>query len=357
MYLNQHMLARISGILTQLSMPVLLLDHSGQVILPESNEKSLTLPEALLNDPYNPYVNGAFTLIGINDVEPMFLCFSGNSAEVDACARLCAQLVNMILKDEKSSTTIDNSIRMILEGEIDASEIEALSIEQKLSMNAQRTVIYALFTETRSETVTPIIRDLFSPEDGDYVCEVGRHAVAIVKQINDETEIGDIEQYAMALQNTFLLETGSAACIGIGESKDNLKQLNESMQEAKKAISIGRMFHPKQQIFNYQKMVLERFLASIPEENAASFYQTLFNRRTTKLFSDEMLSTIETFFNNSLNLSETARQLYIHRNTLVYRLDKIQKTVGLDLRAFDDAVTFKLLMMMGKQKKEKKQRT
>ena len=84
MYLNQHLLAKISLIISQLSMPVLLLDHSGQVILPESNNKSLPLPEPLLKDPYTPYVNGAFTLIGINDTEPMFLCFSGSTPEVES---------------------------------------------------------------------------------------------------------------------------------------------------------------------------------------------------------------------------------------------------------------------------------
>ena len=357
MYLNQHLLARISLIISQVSMPVLLLDHSGQVILPESNDKSLPLPEPLLSDPFTPYINGAFTLIGVNDAEPMFLCFSGNSPEVESCARLCAQLVNMVLKEEKGVASADNSVRMILEGEIDASEIEALSTEQHIDMNAARTVLYALFTDSRSENVAPIVRDLISDNPGDYVCEVGRHAIAIVKLINEDLEGEEIEQYAQALQNTFLTELGTSALIGIGDTKYSLSKLHEALLEAKKAISIGRTFHPKGQIFNYPKMVLERFLADIPEDTAAMFHQTLFNRRTTKIFSEEMLNTIETFFDNSLNLSETARQLYIHRNTLVYRLDKIQKTVGLDLRAFDDAVTFKLLMLMGKQKKDKKTRT
>ncbi|MBQ9408280.1 MAG: helix-turn-helix domain-containing protein [Clostridia bacterium] len=338
-------------------MPVLLLDHSGQVILPESNNKSLPLPEPLLKDPYTPYVNGAFTLIGITDAEPMFLCFSGNSPEVESCARLCAQLVNMLLKDEKSAVNTDNGIRMILEGEIDPSEVEAIAAEQRIPMNAERTVLYAMFTENYSENIVSLIRDLFAENDEDFVCEVGRHAIAIVKLINEDLEGEEIEQYAQALQNTFLTETGATALIGIGESKDSLGKLHESLSEARKAISIGRTFHPKAQIFNYAKMVLERFLAGIPEETAAVFHQTLFNRKTSKLFSEEMLNTIETFFDNSLNLSETARQLYIHRNTLVYRLDKIQKIVGLDLRAFDDAVTFKLLMLMGKQKKDKKTRT
>jgi carbohydrate diacid regulator len=94
--------------------------------------------------------------------------------------------------------------------------------------------------------------------------------------------------------------------------------------------------------------MLERFLADVPAEMCTKYHRMMFNRKTMRLFNEEMLNTIEKFFENSLNLSETARQIFIHRNTLVYRLDKVQRLIGLDLRAFDDAVTFKLMLLMGK---------
>ena len=101
-------------------------------------------------------------------------------------------------------------------------------------------------------------------------------------------------------------------------------------------------------VFVYRKLLIERFLADVPKEMGQRYNAMLFNRKTARLFNDEMIHTIEKFFENSLNLSETARQLYIHRNTLVYRLDKVQRVIGLDLRAFDDAVTFKMMMLLGK---------
>ena len=223
-----------------------------------------------------------------------------------------------------------------------------------IEINKNRTVIYAHFNEEESEGIVRIIKNIFNESDDDYVCEVGRHAVAILKQLDDDFESEDLMQYCEALQNTFMNETGHSAYIGIGEPKTNLAEMNDSLNEARNAIRIGRIYHPKQLIFTYAKMVVERFLADIPADKANLFYQTLFNKKTSKLFNEEMLTTIETFFENSLNLSETSRQMYIHRNTLVYRLDKVQKTVGLDLRAFDDAVTFKLLMLMGKQKNDKR---
>ena len=98
----------------------------------------------------------------------------------------------------------------------------------------------------------------------------------------------------------------------------------------------------------FSKLVLERFLMELPQEISAYYHSLLFNRKTQRLFNEEMLYTIEMFFKKDLNLSDTARQLYIHRNTLVYRLDKVQRQTGLDLRKFEDAVTFKILMELKK---------
>lgn len=354
MYLNQHILAKISIVFSQLSMPVMLLDYNGQVILPESKNNQFNLPEELVANPIVPFVNGAFTLIGTDSAQPLYICLEGCNEEVKSCARLCIQLINVILRDEGERDSADSSIRMILDGEIDAGEMESIANAENIAIEKDRAVIYLHFSDVQSEDVVNIVRNLFDEDSQDYVCEVGRHAVALVKAIDERCELDDLDQYAEALSNTLLSETGSTAYIGIGDVKHDVAHLCESLKEAKLAITDGRIFHSKKQIFNYRKLVLERFLSTIPPETANSFHQILFNRPNSKLFNDEMLYTIEKLFENSLNLSETARQLYIHRNTLVYRLDKIQKSVGLDLRAFDDAVTFKLLMLLGKQNTEKK---
>ena len=118
------------------------------------------------------------------------------------------------------------------------------------------------------------------------------------------------------------------------------------MKEARRAIEVGRIYYKGERVFQYRRLLAERFCADVPQEMVQQYTQALFNRETSRLFNDVMMQTIDAFFENSLNLSETARKLYIHRNTLVYRLDKIQKTVGLDLRSFDDAATFWLLTML-----------
>ena len=122
------------------------------------------------------------------------------------------------------------------------------------------------------------------------------------------------------------------------------------------ASNLAEMWSATATIFFYDRLLLERFLYDLPVDVSARYSSQIFNRQTAKLFNDEMLHTIETFFENSLNLSETARKLYIHRNTLVYRLEKVQRAIGLDLRSFDDAVTFKMMMLLGKNTQSRKNR-
>ena len=163
----------------------------------------------------------------------------------------------------------------------------------------------------------------------------------------------ELYQLAEAIEQTLLDEVGKSCVVGIGEPKKTFPEIGESYRESRRAVEVGRIFLSEQHIYVYRSLVLERFLMDIPREMGTRYHGILFNRKTARLFNDEMLHTIEMFFAKDLNLSDTARQLYIHRNTLVYRLDKVQRQTGLDLRKFDDAVTFKMMMLLGKSGKDK----
>ena len=151
-------------------------------------------------------------------------------------------------------------------------------------------------------------------------------------------------------------ETAHQMTVGIGRSRHTIEELRESYMEARRAIEVGRCFKPEESIFVYGRLILERFLMELPQDISAYYHSLLFNRKNQRLFNEEMIYTIDMFFKKDLNLSDTARQLYIHRNTLVYRLDKVQRQTGLDLRHFDDAVTFKLMMLLGKSTDDRKNR-
>ncbi len=353
MYLDHRIIAKIARVLSRMNMSVMLLDTNGQVVLPEGNDREFTLPEALRSNPTQPLIYGGFTLIGTEGAQPLFLCLAGDSPEVSTCAILASEMVSMLTHVELPDADREQSYRYILREEVEGAELETLALEHGIEMEQERCVIMLHLQNIDAETVLNILNNVIEEGSNDAIVEMDRHTVVLVKQIDEQADYDEIDQLGQAIENTFVSETNHQIYIGIGDPKHSLTQLNESMKEARRAIDVGRMYCKDEYVFVFRKLLIERFLADVPREMGAKYNAMLFNRKTARLFNDEMVHTIEKFFENSLNLSETARQLYIHRNTLVYRLDKVQRIIGLDLRAFDDAVTFKMMMLLGKTSADK----
>lgn len=353
MYLDHRVIAKIAQVLSRLNMSVMLLDSNGLVVLPEGNDREFNLPEALRNNPTQPLVYGGFTLIGTEGSQPLFLCLPGDSADVSSCAILCAELINMLTKIDLPHADREQSYRYILREEVEGAELESLAMEHNIPLERTRCAMLMHLQNVDTETAMNILENVVPDNGSDAIVEVDRHTIVLIKSIDEQSDYEEIEQLGLAIENTFVSETSHSIYIGVGEPKHHLSQMGESFREARKAIDVGRTYRSESQVFVYRKLLLERFLADVPKEMSLRYNAMMFNRKTARLFNDEMIHTIEKFFEKSLNLSETARQLYIHRNTLVYRLDKVQRIIGLDLRAFDDAVTFKMMMLLGKSGNEK----
>ncbi|MCI5546173.1 MAG: helix-turn-helix domain-containing protein [Clostridiales bacterium] len=337
-------------------MNIMLLDTNGQVILPEGNDRELTLPEVLRSNPTQPLVYGGFTLIGTEGTQPLFLCLPGDSSDVCSCAILASELVSSMTRVELPNADREQTFRSILRGEVEGAEMETMALEHEIALEQDRCVVMLHLQNVDAESALNILSAITGDNSDDAVVEMDRHTLVLVKKLDEQGDYDDIDQLGQAIENTFMSEANHQVYIGIGEMKPTLGLLSESMREARRAIDVGRIYRKEEYVFIYRKMLIERFLADVPREMGQRYNSLLFNRKTARLFNDEMIHTIEKFFENSLNLSETARQLYIHRNTLIYRLDKVQRIIGLDLRAFDDAVTFKMMMLLGKNANEKGRR-
>ena len=356
MYLDHRVLAKISRVLARLDMNIMLLDTNGQVILPEGNDRELTLPEVLRSNPTQPLVYGGFTLIGTEGTQPLFLCLPGDSSDVCSCAILASELVSSMTRVKLPNADREQTFRSILRGEVEGAEMETMALEHEIALEQDRCVVMLHLQNVDAESALNILSAITGDNSDDAVVEMDRHTLVLVKKLDEQGDYDDIDQLGQAIENTFMSEANHQVYIGIGEMKPTLGLLSESMREARRAIDVGRIYRKEEYVFIYRKMLIERFLADVPREMGQRYNSLLFNRKTARLFNDEMIHTIEKFFENSLNLSETARQLYIHRNTLIYRLDKVQRIIGLDLRAFDDAVTFKMMMLLGKNANEKGRR-
>ena len=347
MYLDHRATGRIARILDMIDLSALLLDYNGNVILPEGDQRTFTMPEGLLQNPTIPFVYGGVTLIGTTEDQPVFVCLHGDSEDVKKCAVLCAELINMMMREDLSQGSREQSLRMMLRGEVEGAEFESMASEHDIPLQKNRCVLYFYFQDMEVESAIQLMGDAVA-EEGDLITEVGHHSVAMLKEVGEEADFGEIEEYANAFESSLLTETGTTVFIGVSDPRPDLLSIPEAFEEARNAINVGRPYHPNRHVFLYRNLLLERFLSDVSPDLGTGYNAMIFNRKTARLFNEEMIHTIETFFDNSLNLSETARKLYIHRNTLVYRLEKVQHAIGLDLRNFDDAVTFKMMMLLGK---------
>ena len=355
MYLDQRITVNIARILDMVDLSALLLDMNGNVILPEGDQRVFSMPEELLQNPTMPFVYGGVTLIGTTEEQPVFVCLHGDSEDVKKCAVLCAELINLMLREDMSQTSRDQALRMMLRGEVEGAEFESLAVEHEIPMQKSRCVLYFYFQDMEVEQAMQMMGGALT-EGEDMITEVGHHSVAMLKAVDEDADFAEVEEYANAFESSFLTETGTTVYIGISDPRAELTAMPEAFAEARSAINVGRIYHSNRQVFVYRNLLLERFLNEVSSQLGAEYNSRIFNRKTARLFNDEMIHTIETFFDNSLNLSETARKLYIHRNTLVYRLEKVQHAIGLDLRNFDDAVTFKMMMLLGKGESNRKLR-
>ncbi len=281
---------------------------------------------------------------------PVYVALGDGLPGAEYALRLAAALVQALLKGEKEEVTREELFRRVLMEGLSGTELETLAAEQGVELKKERCVL--LFqSDGNAQAIVRALAELFEGT-GDVVIDLGGNAVALIREM-EHVAFRELPEFVMAVADTTREETGVGFSAGIGEPKPSMVLLSESLKEARNALDIGKVYQPAGLVFVYRQQLLERFLQEIPASTAKRYYEMLFNRRNQRIFNEEMINTIDTFFECHLNVSESARRLYIHRNTLVYRLDKVQKATGLDLRSLDDAITFRMMRMLGKREEIK----
>ena len=196
--------------------------------------------------------------------------------------------------------------------------------------------------------VVDLLAGMFPDRQQDFVLSINEKDVAIVKQITPTTEKEDLLKIARQIEQTLHTELFIKTMIGIGTVASHLRELADSYKEAQVAIEVGKGFDTEKTISNYENLGIGRLIYQLPTTLCEIFLSEVFKKNSIDALDQETLFTINKFFENNLNVSETSRKLFVHRNTLVYRLEKIKKLTGLDLREFDDAIIFKVALMVKK---------
>ncbi|MBQ4258667.1 MAG: helix-turn-helix domain-containing protein [Lachnospiraceae bacterium] len=194
--------------------------------------------------------------------------------------------------------------------------------------------------------VTELLKGMFSDVSGDYVTAVDENSVILIKTIENPRNAEEINSIAQTIVAMMNVEAMRNVKVAVGTVVDELKSLSKSYKEAKMALDVGKIFYAQKDVITYGALGIGRLIYQLPVNLCKIFIQEVFPDGVPEELDDETLSTINTFFDNNLNVSETSRQLFLHRNTLVYRIEKLQKALGLDLRNFDDALTFKIALMV-----------
>lgn len=289
-----------------------------------------------------------YRLIGSYAKIDSVIMVKGDDKEAsDICAVLAVSFINIkSLYGEKYDKS--SFIKNIILDNILPSDIYIKAKELHFNADTQRAIFFIRFTEKGEVIPYDILQNMFPDKNKDYVISIGENDVVLVKEVKPGTEARELERTAHSIVDTISAEFFLSVTIGIGTVAESIKDLATSFRESQVAIEVGKVFDTKKSVISYENLGIGRLIYQLPTTLCEMFLQEVFKKGSLESLDHETLMTIQAFFENNLNVSETSRKLFVHRNTLVYRLEKIRKITGLDLREFEHAITFKVALMVKK---------
>lgn len=271
----------------------------------------------------------------------------------DALSRTSCAMASVALNaaksyyEEKHDKT--SFVKNIISDNILLSDIYIRAKELHVDAEIPRGVFVVRRRDEHAENVTvEAVQNILPDRQTGLVLSMGESDVVLIQELSEDAETPDLEKIAVQLEETLRVNGESTVVIGIGTVAGHLRDLAKSYKEAQIAIEVGKVFDTEKFIISYENLGIGRLIYQLPTTLCEMFLQEVFKKNPIDSLDKETLFTINKFFENNLILSETARKLFVHRNTLVYRLEKIKKLTGLDLREFDDAITFKVALMVKK---------
>ena len=301
---------------------------------------------------YEPYVTFSQktfkTMVGsANSLEYAIFC-QGE----DELARSCCGMAYVALNDAKTFYEEKHDrgtfVKNIIMDNILPGDIYIRAKELHFTTDAPRAVFLVRQIGHGDVAMVDVLSAMFQDKLQDFVVSINESDVAVVKQISTSTTNEDLIALAQRIEETLRTELFIKTVIGIGTISQHLRELADSYKEAQTAIDVGKVFDTEKTIINYENLGIGRLIYQLPTTLCEIFLMEVFKKNSIESLDQETLFTINKFFENNLNVSETSRRLFVHRNTLVYRLEKIKKLTGLDLREFDHAIVFKVALMVRK---------
>jgi len=279
------------------------------------------------------------------------LVAGGSGDDAYLVGKMAAFQIQNLMVAYKERFDKDNFIKNLLLDNLLLIDIYSRSKKLHIDNDGARVVMIVEANSNKDVNTLEVVRAHFVSNNKDFITAVDEQAIIVVKDLGDNYAEKDIEKVSKTLIKYMTREGLSGVRISFGTVVNELKEVSRSYKEAKMALDVGKIFFEEREIIAYNALGIGRLIYQLPLPLCKMFIKEIFGDKSPENLDEETLTTINKFFENSLNVSETSRQLFIHRNTLVYRLDKLQKATGLDLRIFDDAITFHIALMVVKYMK------
>ncbi|MBQ8623333.1 MAG: helix-turn-helix domain-containing protein [Oscillospiraceae bacterium] len=330
------------------------IDESSTVVACSDQSKLGTVNEYVsldMNDSFDFFIRDGYTYKPFGSAKPKaeYAVFVEGT---DETAYRYASMLSITLAslqqfyDEKYDR--NNFIKNVVLDNVLPGDIQIKARELHFNQDVSRVVFLIRILSSNEVSAFDVIQNLFPDKNKDFVFNITESDVILIKEVRHGIELSDLEKLAFSISDTLSGEFYTKVNIGIGTVVDTVRSLAVSFKEAQIALEVGKVFDTDKTIISYENLGIARLIYHLPTTLCETFLREVFKKGSIESLDQETLFTIQKFFENNLNVSETSRKLFVHRNTLVYRLEKIKKLTGLDLREFDHAIIFKIALMVKK---------
>ena len=302
-------------------------------------------------------VGSSYFLKVMDDEELQFILTAQGSSEYTfMVARIAVSELENLIVAYKEKFDRSNFFQNLLLDNLLLVDIHNRSKKLHIANNVRRAILLFEMDAESEPIASEMLTGLFTVQNGDYLTEVDEQSVILIKSMEDQEGYEELEEVAKTAVDMLNMEAMVKVRASYGTIVTELKDLSRSYKEARMAMDVGRIFYAGKRVISYNELGIGRLIYQLPPNLCRMFIREIFGGEEMVEFDQETIATVNTFFENNLNVSETARQLFVHRNTLVYRIEKLMKSTGLDIRTFDDAMTFKIALMVRAYMRDREKR-
>lgn len=314
----------------------------------ESAEITPALIAGFADSPADSQVMGEHHLMKVLDDEEMVYILDAVGAGDDAymIGRIAVSQLQQLIVAYKERYDRNNFFQNLLLDNMLLVDIYNKAKKLHIEASARRAVFLIESDKEKDNVTTELLNGMFSAQVGDYITAVDESSVILIKELEGDEDYAKLEQVANTIVDMMNMEAMTNVRVAYGTIVNELKDVSKSYKEAKMALDVGKIFYAEKMVTAYNTLGIGRLIYQLPVNLCRIFIEEIFGSDVLSGLDDETLATINKFFENNLNVSETSRQLYVHRNTLVYRIEKLEAATGLDIRRFEDALTFKIALMV-----------